>query len=524
MTRQVGRAPARRAPPEAGWVPSPVRQPPSDRATGLPCRRRARRAARTFSLRSPSALRDGPGRRWLEVRDERHGAGDRAERSAGPDLRQLGQPARRPGAAGGGRSGGRARDLRRPAAGACGLVAPASDLAARQAVHPAARPGDRVLRLRDLPHARDRCGGAPAQRGGGAAFATSSRWPTSGSGRWTISCAWSRSTRRRPHPWWRSPGGARAWQPAVGRATMPGRGTGPSSPAESRFAAFASISATMPAPSVTSRSAASRSSIATAVSAAIAARARTSPRRSPREAASAHLAQFDPLTDLPNRAQLCEAVDHAAALARDPGPAGGAACASISTAFARSTTRSGPRSAICCSRPAPGVSRRASPRATAWRASAATSSRSCRSAKISPRARRCWRAACWRASAEPFDLERPGGDRERQHRRRPDRGRPVERRGDQERRHRALSCQARGARHLLRVRAGHGGAAAPAPRARVGPQARPGGGRVPAGLSAADRCRARGPSSASRRWSAGCIPSAACWRPRTSSRRPTRPG
>ncbi len=84
---------------------------------------------------------------------------------------------------------------------------------------------------------------------------------------------------------------------------------------------------------------------------------------------------------------------------------------------------------------------------------------------------------------------RPGGDRWRQRRRRPDRRRRGERRGDQERRHRAVSRQARGARHLLRVRAGHGGAAAPAPRARVGPQARPGGGRVSAGLPAADRRR-----------------------------------
>jgi diguanylate cyclase (GGDEF)-like protein len=37
------------------------------------------------------------------------------------------------------------------------------------------------------------------------------------------------------------------------------------------------------------------------------------------EAASAHLAHFDPLTDLPNRMQLCDEVDHAAALARNHG-------------------------------------------------------------------------------------------------------------------------------------------------------------------------------------------------------------
>jgi diguanylate cyclase (GGDEF)-like protein len=37
------------------------------------------------------------------------------------------------------------------------------------------------------------------------------------------------------------------------------------------------------------------------------------------EAASEHLAHFDPLTDLPNRAQLCDEVDHAAALARTRG-------------------------------------------------------------------------------------------------------------------------------------------------------------------------------------------------------------
>jgi diguanylate cyclase (GGDEF)-like protein len=37
------------------------------------------------------------------------------------------------------------------------------------------------------------------------------------------------------------------------------------------------------------------------------------------EAASKHLAHFDPLTDLPNRAQLCDEVDHAAALARNRG-------------------------------------------------------------------------------------------------------------------------------------------------------------------------------------------------------------
>jgi diguanylate cyclase (GGDEF)-like protein len=37
------------------------------------------------------------------------------------------------------------------------------------------------------------------------------------------------------------------------------------------------------------------------------------------EAASAHLAHFDPLTDLPNRVQLCDEVDHAAALARTRG-------------------------------------------------------------------------------------------------------------------------------------------------------------------------------------------------------------
>ena len=37
------------------------------------------------------------------------------------------------------------------------------------------------------------------------------------------------------------------------------------------------------------------------------------------EAASAHLAHFDPLTDLPNRAQLCDEVDHAAVQARTRG-------------------------------------------------------------------------------------------------------------------------------------------------------------------------------------------------------------
>jgi diguanylate cyclase (GGDEF)-like protein len=37
------------------------------------------------------------------------------------------------------------------------------------------------------------------------------------------------------------------------------------------------------------------------------------------EAASAHLAHFDPLTDLPNRTQLCDEVDRAAALARTRG-------------------------------------------------------------------------------------------------------------------------------------------------------------------------------------------------------------
>jgi diguanylate cyclase (GGDEF)-like protein len=37
------------------------------------------------------------------------------------------------------------------------------------------------------------------------------------------------------------------------------------------------------------------------------------------KAASAHLAHFDPLTDLPNRTQLCDEVDHAAALARNRG-------------------------------------------------------------------------------------------------------------------------------------------------------------------------------------------------------------
>src|SRR5919106_610750 len=37
------------------------------------------------------------------------------------------------------------------------------------------------------------------------------------------------------------------------------------------------------------------------------------------EAASDHLAHFDALTDLPNRMQLCDAVDHAAALARNRG-------------------------------------------------------------------------------------------------------------------------------------------------------------------------------------------------------------
>jgi diguanylate cyclase (GGDEF)-like protein len=37
------------------------------------------------------------------------------------------------------------------------------------------------------------------------------------------------------------------------------------------------------------------------------------------EAASAHLANFDRLTDLPNRTQLCDEVDHAAALARTRG-------------------------------------------------------------------------------------------------------------------------------------------------------------------------------------------------------------
>jgi diguanylate cyclase (GGDEF)-like protein len=40
------------------------------------------------------------------------------------------------------------------------------------------------------------------------------------------------------------------------------------------------------------------------------------------EAASAHLAHFDPLTDLPNRTQLCDEVDHAAALARGRGRPG----------------------------------------------------------------------------------------------------------------------------------------------------------------------------------------------------------
>ena len=82
----------------------------------------------------------------------------------------------------------------------------------------------------------------------------------------------------------RPPGGARQAAcalAAASRATMPGRGTGPSSPAGSRFAAFASRSPTMPAASTTCRSAAGRSSIATAAFAAIAAPARTSPRSSP---------------------------------------------------------------------------------------------------------------------------------------------------------------------------------------------------------------------------------------------------
>jgi diguanylate cyclase (GGDEF)-like protein len=39
------------------------------------------------------------------------------------------------------------------------------------------------------------------------------------------------------------------------------------------------------------------------------------------EAASDHLAHFDPLTDLPNRAQLCDEVEHAAALGRTRGEA-----------------------------------------------------------------------------------------------------------------------------------------------------------------------------------------------------------
>ena len=39
------------------------------------------------------------------------------------------------------------------------------------------------------------------------------------------------------------------------------------------------------------------------------------------EATSAHLAHFDPLTDLPNRVQLCDEVNHAAALGRNRGKA-----------------------------------------------------------------------------------------------------------------------------------------------------------------------------------------------------------
>ena len=44
------------------------------------------------------------------------------------------------------------------------------------------------------------------------------------------------------------------------------------------------------------------------------------------EATSAHLAHFDPLTDLPNRVQLCKEVDQAAALARNRGPKAALLC------------------------------------------------------------------------------------------------------------------------------------------------------------------------------------------------------
>ena len=221
------------------------------------------------------------------------------------------------------------------------------------------------------------------------------------------------------------------------------------------------------------------------------------------EAASAHLAHFDPLTDLPNRTQLCDEVDHAAALARGRGQPGGAAAHrsrplsrdqrhawALDRRSAAQGLRAAPGGVHRCWRP-PGAHQRRRVRDRAARPGAAGR----RNAAVSPCAGELHRAVRSR---------RPGGDRWRQRRRRPDRRRRGERRGDQERRHRALSRQARGARHLLRVRAGDGGAAAPAPRARVGPRARPGGGRVSAGLPAADRRR-----DADRRGDRGAGPLAA---------------
>ena len=262
-------------------------------------------------------------------------------------------------------------------------------------------------------------------------------------------------------------------------ATMPGRGTGPSSPAGSRFAAFASRSpddaGSVHHIQISGRPFFDRDGsfcgyrgTGTDVTAVVTA-----------EAASAHLARFDPLTDLPNRTQPLRRGRSRRCAGPRPRPAGRRCCASTSTAFARSTTRLGPRIGDlllkACARAPRGVHRCWRPRSPA---SAATSSRSCSTAGAAGRRRRASRRVLSELRRAVRD-RRPGGDRWRQRRRRADPGDGGRATSHQARRHRAAprqgrgpapasACSSRSMEAPLRQRT----------RARVRPLARPRRGRV----------------------------------------------
>jgi diguanylate cyclase (GGDEF)-like protein len=239
------------------------------------------------------------------------------------------------------------------------------------------------------------------------------------------------------------------------------------------------------------------------------------------EAASAHLAQFDPLTDLPNRARLCDEVDHAAALARTRGQPAALLRIDLDR-FREINDTLGPQVGDLLLK------------ACARRLAACIAEGDClarvsgdefailQRSRNQPDGAALLSRRVLASFTEPFDLD----------------GQEVIASasvgvaliaGDQ------ASDEVIRSAGIALYRAKHEGRATFC-LFEAGMEARCASAARSSGTSSAASRRASfswsisrrsrpppEPWRGSRRWSAGCIPSAACWMPRTSSRRPTRP-